>query len=345
MPLLTMPDLLVAEQDRVAVAGDAGALDQERRQPLGGALGPGGGDRLGAEEPGRLLAAPAEPGLDRVALRASARCRAAGSRPRGAACRGRRGRRGRRRRRAARPRSAPPPPGRAAARPRPRRCSRCRRRAPAGGRSAPARTRIRGGSSIPSGASQDLARVRSLHGEHRVAVGDVADADVEVAAPAAEPGEVGLVVGGVGDDQVAVVAKPVDEEVVDNPAVLVAEARVLGPADSILATSFESTRCRNASAPGPSTSTSPMWETSNIPACVRTAECSSRIPSYVTGISQPAKGTTFAPSSTCCSYKGVRRRSTGAGYSRWAQPAPAGPAAARRSDRKHRASGRPSLDY
>ena len=51
------------------------------------------------------------------------------------------------------------------------------------------------------------------------------------------------------------------------------------PPISILATSLESTSCRKASAPGPSTSTSPMWETSNIPACVRTAECSSRIPS------------------------------------------------------------------
>ena len=39
------------------------------------------------------------------------------------------------------------------------------------------------------------------------------------------------------------------------------------------------TRWRKRSAPGPSTSTSPMWETSNMPTCRRTAECSSRIPS------------------------------------------------------------------
>ena len=38
-------------------------------------------------------------------------------------------------------------------------------------------------------------------------------------------------VGGVGDDQVAVAAEPVGEEVVEDAAVLVAEARVLGAAD------------------------------------------------------------------------------------------------------------------
>ena len=71
------------------------------------------------------------------------------------------------------------------------------------------------------------------------------------------------------------------------------------PPTAILATSLESTSCRNFRASGPSTSTSPMCETSNIPACVRTAECSSRIPSYVTGMSQPANGITLAPSSRC----------------------------------------------
>ena len=257
-----------------------GALDLEGRQLLGRALGARRGDRLGADEAGPLLAAPAEAGLDRVALGRQVVAVQVESRPRAAACRGRRARRGRRRRRAARPRSPARPRGRSAARPRPRRCSRCRRRAPGGRRSRTAATRIRGGSSTPQRRGDDRARVRALHGEHRVAVGDVADGDVEAAAPAPEPGEVGLVVGGVGDEQVAVAAEPVGEEVVDDARRPRCRGRSTGrPPSSIAATSLESTRCRKASAPGPSTSTSPMWETSNIPAWVRTAECSSRIPS------------------------------------------------------------------
>ncbi len=77
----------------------------------------------------------------------------------------------------------------------------------------------------------DRARVRALDGEHRVAVGDVADGDVVAAAPAPEPGEVRVVVGRVGDEQVAVAAEPVGEEVVEDAAALVAQARVLGAAE------------------------------------------------------------------------------------------------------------------
>ena len=49
-----------------------------------------------------------------------------------------------------------------------------------------------------------------------------------------------------------------------------------------------------------------MWETSNRPAAVRTARCSSITPRYCTGISQPAKGTSFAPAARWASYSGVR---------------------------------------
>ena len=38
-----------------------------------------------------------------------------------------------------------------------------------------------------------------------------------------------------------------------------------------------------------------MWETSKMPQEPRTARCSWRTPSYWTGISQPAKSTSFAP--------------------------------------------------
>ena len=50
------------------MARDAGALDRERRQKLGGPLGAGAGDGLGADEPRPFDAAPAETGFDRVAL-------------------------------------------------------------------------------------------------------------------------------------------------------------------------------------------------------------------------------------------------------------------------------------
>src|SRR5438270_726823 len=81
----------------------------------------------------------------------------------------------------------------------------------------------------------------------------------------------------------------------------------------ILSRSFESRLWRSACACGPSTSISPMWETSKTPASVRTARCSWMTPSYWTGISQPANGTIRAPSSTCRSCKGVC-------WSVWAMP-------------------------
>src|SRR5438045_1809977 len=48
-----------------------------------------------------------------------------------------------------------------------------------------------------------------------------------------------------------------------------------------------------------------MCETSKTPQASRTRRCSARIPSYSTGISQPENGTSFAPASTCASYRGV----------------------------------------
>jgi hypothetical protein len=51
-----------------------------------------------------------------------------------------------------------------------------------------------------------------------------------------------------------------------------------------------------------------MWDTSKIPTSVLTAMCSSRMPAYWIGISQPANGTSFAPAATCASCKGVRLR-------------------------------------
>ena len=77
----------------------------------------------------------------------------------------------------------------------------------------------------------DRPGVRALDREHRPVGERVADLGVEAVGVLAEPGEVPLVVGGVGDGQVALVAEPVGEEVVEDAAVLAAEHRVLGAAD------------------------------------------------------------------------------------------------------------------
>ena len=50
----------------------------------------------------------------------------------------------------------------------------------------------------------DLARPRALDGEHRVVGEPVGDLDLEAVGVLAQPGEVALVVGGVGHGQVAV---------------------------------------------------------------------------------------------------------------------------------------------
>src|SRR5438552_2354291 len=60
------------------------------------------------------------------------------------------------------------------------------------------------------------------------------------------------------------------------------------------------------SASGPSISNSPMWLMSKRPTARRTARCSSTMPVYWTGISQPPEGTIRAPALTWTSRSGVR---------------------------------------
>src|SRR3954468_268232 len=74
---------------------------------------------------------------------------------------------------------------------------------------------------------------------------------------------------------------------------------------AIFETSLERRRWSSSAACGPSVSISPIWETSKTPDDLRTRRCSALIPSYSTGISQPANGTSLAPASTCASYSGV----------------------------------------
>ena len=101
-------------------------------------------------------------------------------------------------------------------------------------------------------------------------------------------------------------------------------------------------------ASSPSTNSSPMCDRSNRPARSRTARCSSRMPVYWTGISQPPNSISRAPSarwmsmsavSWSCSLGARRRRRR---RSRRGQPgAPRGPAAAEaRRGRRRRARAR-----
>src|SRR5438445_10925220 len=53
-----------------------------------------------------------------------------------------------------------------------------------------------------------------------------------------------------------------------------------------------------------------MWLTSNNPTALRTARCSSTMPAYCTGISQPPKSTMRAPMDTCTACNGVRFNAT-----------------------------------
>ncbi len=67
---------------------------------------------------------------------------------------------------------------------------------------------------------------------------------------------------------------------------------------SSAATSFVVSRWSAGRAAGPRNSNSPMWLTSKQPTALRTVRCSSTMPVYWTGMSQPPNGTIRAPSRT-----------------------------------------------
>ena len=235
VPLVTVPGRLPAREDRVAGARDAAALDREGGELLGGALGAGGGDRLGAGEPRLLLAAPAEAGLDRVAVRPHVVAvqveadlepkRVAGAETAGGHTGGE---------------QLPPELGRvvgsdedldpvlagvAGAADERAGAGDVERRRPHPGREIGRRQ-----------AGDGRACLRSLDGDHREVGSEVDDLDVEWLGELTEAGQVRLVVGGVGDGQERHVPalEPVAEEVVEDAAVVGAEARVLGAADGEL---------------------------------------------------------------------------------------------------------------
>ena len=132
------------------------------------------------------------------------------------------------------------------------------------------------------------------------------DPAVEVAA---DPRPVLVDVGGVDRHHVVVVGEPVEREVVDDPAVLVAQERVLDLADL---ERRHVVRRERAGAPGaasgPRNSNSPMWLTSKQPTALRTVRCSSTMPAYWTGMSQPPNGIIRAPRRTWAAWSGVRFR-------------------------------------
>ena len=172
------------------------------------------------------------PAGDRVRARSTGRCRRGESRPPAAACRARRARPASRRAAISASHSSVADPAAPGPRRRPRPCSRCRRRAPPPRRSRRRAVCIRGGSSAPSALRGDR---RARPGPGRRASPSRSIESVTSASNAAacsgEPGEVPLVVGGVCDGQVAVVGEPVGEQVVEDPAVIAAEHRVLRAAD------------------------------------------------------------------------------------------------------------------
>ena len=160
---------------------------------------------------------------------------------------------------------------------------------------------------LPVGEPRDeRARLRALDREHREVGEPVGHGRVVLARVALEPGEVALVVARVRDGQEAVRREPVGEEVVEHAALLVAEHGVLGAALGELRDVVGEQPLQQRQRSGPEVSISPMWLTSKIPARSRTAMCSSRMPPYCTGISQPANGTSLAPAATWRSCSGVR---------------------------------------
>ena len=75
--------------------------------------------------------------------------------------------------------------------------------------------------------TDESAGLRSLDRDHREVLEAVDHGRVGARRVRLEPGQVALVVGGVGDGQIAIRPEPVGEEVVEHAAVLVAEQRVL----------------------------------------------------------------------------------------------------------------------
>ena len=166
--------------------------------------------------------------------------------------------------------------------------------------------RKRGGQLAVGERAHDRARLRALDGEHGVVGEPVAHRRVVAARVLLEPREVALVVRRVRHGEEAVRAEPVGEQVVEHPAVLAAQDGVLGAAlaraGDVVGEQALEQRLRAG------TRRLDLAHVRDVedPRGSRTARCSSRMPAYWTGISQPANGTSRAPAATWRSYRGVR---------------------------------------
>ena len=125
---------------------------------------------------------------------------------------------------------------------------------------------------------------------------------------AADVLEILFLVGGVHAQEVVVVGHLVHQDVVHEAAVLVEQPGVVRLPGLELADGVGGDEIGEPSASGPRISISPMWLTSNSPTAVRTALCSSMMPEYWTGISQPPKSTILAFNARWTEFSGVVRR-------------------------------------
>ena len=74
--------------------------------------------------------------------------------------------------------------------------------------------------------AQALDCPRALHGQQRILVGDVADVGAwNLAFP--QPSKICLAIGRIDDEEIAEVVEPIDDQVVDDPAAVVRQERVL----------------------------------------------------------------------------------------------------------------------
>ncbi len=196
---------------------------------------------------------------------------------------------------------------RTSARRRARRCSPCGQRSRA--RRRPRRRVKPNGSS--SGSSTSVERRRPLQRQHRQLVAAVVQRHAG-RQRLGQPFPVGVDPAGVDDQQQVVVGEPVGDQVVDGAAARRRAAACTGrwPGADPVEVVGERALQELAACPAPRSSSWPMCETSNTPACARTARCSGMMPSYCTGISQPAKGTIRAPAARWRSWSGVRRRAS-----------------------------------
>ena len=155
-------------------------------------------------------------------------------------------------------------------------------------------------------------RGRALQREHRQLGRPVVHRHVGRQA-LGQPGVVGVGAAGVDDQQQVVVGEPVDDQVVHGAARVLEQQRVLGVAR---ADPVEIVGQRGLREPDrPRAAQLELAHVRDVEDARMAAHrrCSGMMPSYCTGISQPAKGTIRAPAARWRSWRGVRRSAVSSG--------------------------------